>query len=118
MADKKIPQEGSHQNPLDLLGDANTDGYKNAIDIFSSDKNIDVIVLIVLYQTPLVSTDIVDTIIEYNDMKKKPIVVVSAGGEFTEVLKENLENNGVPNFTFPENAIRAVRHLVEYHGRK
>ena len=50
-------------------------------------------------------------------MKKKPIVVVSAGGEFTEVLKNTVESNNVPTYTFPEDAIKALKHLIEYNGK-
>jgi len=110
---KELPRVHT-ENPMDLLGDASTEGYKTALDIAVNDKNVDVVLLIILYQTPLVTPEIVDIVVEYNDMKKKPIVVVSAGGEFTEVLKQNLESNGIPNYTYPENAIRAVRRLVEY----
>ena len=73
--------------------------------------------VIALYQTPLLTPDIVDVIIEANNLKKKPILVVSAGGEFTEVLKENLEETGVPCFTFPHQAVSAIKYLLEYHGR-
>ena len=71
--------------------------------------------MIVLYQTPLITTDIVDVIIEYYDMKKKPIVVVSTGGEFTETLSRSLEENGILTFTFPEDAVKSVSALVEYY---
>lgn len=114
---KKNLKRVAPENPLDLLGDANTDGYRAALRIAMTDENTDIILLIVLYQTPLVSTDIVDDIIECNDMKKKPIVVVSAGGEFTEILKKDLEANNIPNFTFPENAVRAIKNLVDYYGK-
>ena len=67
-------------------------------------------------QTPLISTDIVDVIIEVNDLMKKPIVVVSTGGEFTKVLRHNLEANNVATFTFPESAVKAIKKLVEYYN--
>ncbi len=111
---KKLLPHITIQNPIDLLGDANTEGYKVALDFAMKDKNMDIILMIILYQTPLVTTDIVDIVIEANDMKKKPIIVVSAGGEFTDVLKSNLEQNGVPNYTFPENAVQAIKNLVRY----
>ena len=82
------------------------------------DRNIDIILLIVLYQTPLITTDIIDVIIEFNDMKKKPFVVVSTGGEFTEVLSKSLADNGIVTFTFPEEAVQAVGALVEYYTKK
>jgi len=105
-------------NPIDLLGDATTDSYKITLNIGLADKNVDILLLIVLYQTPLVTTEMVDVIIEANNMKSKPIAVVSAGGEFTEVLKKNVESNNVPTYTFPENAVRSIKHLVEYYNKK
>ncbi len=105
------------ENPLDLLGDATTAKYKAVLDIAMDDPNIDIILLIALYQTPLITTDIVDVIIEANDLKKKPIIVVSTGGEFTELLKKNVEANNVPCYTFPEEAVEAIARLVEYYGK-
>lgn len=105
------------KNPIDLLGDANIEGYRIALDIAMEDKNVDIILLIVLYQTPLISTDIVNIIIEAKDLNKKPIVCVSTGGEFTEVLRKNLEENKVPVYTYPTDAVDAIARLVDYHGR-
>lgn len=105
------------ENPLDLLGDATTAKYKAVLDIAMNDTNVDIILLIALYQTPLITTDIVDVIIEANDLKKKPIIVVSTGGEFTELLKKNVEANNVPCYTFPEEAVEAIKKLVEYYSK-
>ncbi len=105
-------------NPMDLVGDADTNRYKLAIEACIEDNNIDVLLIILLYQTPLITTDVIDVITEINDLKKKPIIVVSTGGEFTEVLKKNLEMNGVPTFTFPEDAVKSIKQLVNYYESK
>src|SRR3989344_3284009 len=115
-AKANLPRVQPH-NPIDLLGDANTEGYRNAIQMALADNNIDIILAIVLYQTPLVTTAVVDVIIEARDMKKKPLVIVSTGGEFTDVLSRSVEDNNVPAYTFPENAVRAIKHFVDYYGK-
>lgn len=102
-------------NPMDLAGDADTNRYKLAIQTALDDTSVDVILIILLYQTPLITTDVLDVVTEFNNFKKKPIVVVSTGGEFTQVLKKSLEENGVPCFTFPEEAVKAIRELVRYY---
>ncbi len=104
-------------NPMDLLGDATTERYKVAINAALKDYGVDILLLIVLYQTPLVSTDIVDVIVETNDLCRKPIVCISTGGEFTETLKKSLESNGVPCYNFPEDAVRAIEKFVQYHKK-
>jgi len=111
---KNFPPIAQIHNPLDLLGDANTERYKLAIETCMNDSNIDIILVIALLQTPLVTVDIVDVITELNDIKKKPIIVVCTGGNFTQVLKDSLEENGVPTFTFPENAVKSINSLVDY----
>ncbi len=113
---KIMPERVIISNPIDLLGDATTHRYKHALETCIKDKNIDIILLLVLYQTPLITTSIVDIITEFNDMQKKPIVVVSTGGEFTRVLKKNLEENNIPCFDYPEPAVRTIKKLTEYYG--
>ncbi len=115
---KKLPSIINISNPMDLVGDATTERYKICIDTCMRDKNVDALIVIVLIQTPLIATDIVDVLIEANDLKNKPVVVVSAGGEFTEVMRKNLEENGVSTFTYPEDAVRAMKQLMQYYKNK
>jgi len=115
---RQLPPIINIENPLDLAGDATSGRYKLCIDACMKDRNIDVLLVIVLVQTPLIATDIVDVLIEANDLKKKPVVVVSAGGEYTEVMRKNLEENGIPTYTYPEDAVRAVQQLVKYYKDK
>ncbi len=107
----------SFGNPLDLIGDADTERYRKSLDACIKDNNIDAIILIVLYQTPLITTDIVDVISEYHRIGKKPILVVSTGGSFTRVLRDALVDEGVCTFEFPEHAVKSLSRLVEYCGR-
>lgn len=112
---KQLPSIININNPLDLAGDATSGRYKLCMDACMREKNVDVMLIIVLVQTPLIGTDIVDVLVEANDLKKKPIVVVSAGGEYTEVMRKNLEENGIPTYTYPEDAVRSVQQLVKYY---
>ena len=114
---KHMPPIVVLKNPMDLVGDATTDRYNLAINACLDDKNIDILLVVILYQTPLITTDIVDVVIEANNQRKKPIIVVSTGGEFTEVLKEALEDAGLPCYTFPEGAVDSIKRLVDYYCR-
>ncbi len=111
---KELPPIINISNPLDLVGDATTSRYKICIDACMKDSNIDMMLVIVLVQTPLIAKDIVDVITEANNLKKKPIVVVSAGGEYTESMRKELENRGIPTYTYPEDAVRSMKQLADY----
>jgi len=115
---KQFPDLVTVGNPMDLVGDATTERYKVAINASLNDPNVDIILIILLMQTPLITTDIIDVITEFNSLKKKPIAVISTGGDFTEILKSTLEGNNVPTFVFPVNAVKAIKQLVEYHKKK
>ncbi|MBX4196814.1 CoA-binding protein [Candidatus Pacearchaeota archaeon] len=115
---KAFPPTVSVHNPLDLVGDATTERYKIALEACSKDDGIDAILLIVLYQTPLITTDIVEVIGEMHRETKKPIVVVSTGGEFTQNLSYSLADSGLPTFSYPENAVKALDKLAWYEQKK
>ena len=111
---KKRQPRVTTQNPIDLLGDASTQMYKDAIGLCLDDPFIDAIIVIALYQTPRLGTDVVDVIIELNKHNKKPIITVSTGGQFTQLLKTEMEKNGIPSYTYPEEAVNAMKQLVDY----
>ena len=115
---KKFPRLVNIHNPLDLVGDADTQRYADALEACLEDKNIDMILLIVLYQTPLITSDIVDVIKEAYDQKKKPLFIVSTGGDFTELHKRSLEEHGIPCFTFPERAVQAMKVVVDFYNKE
>tara|TARA_Y100000310_G_scaffold340209_1_gene435213 strand:+ start:3331 stop:4725 length:1395 start_codon:yes stop_codon:yes gene_type:complete len=115
---KKLLPSVNIRNPLDLMGDATTDRYRIALESCIKDKNIDAILLIALYQTPLITTDIVEVISEFHRETLKPIIVISTGAEFTENLSESLEENNIPTFEFPENAISSIDKLMWYENKK
>jgi acetyl coenzyme A synthetase (ADP forming)-like protein len=114
---KLTPDHAVVSNPIDLTGDATTEMYSKSINIALRDNNVDMIVVVALFQPPLLTADVTDVISDAGRKKKKPIVVVSAGGRYTEVLKKSLEDSDVPCFSYPERAVRALRALYDYGKR-
>jgi len=111
---KKMPKYVILKNPIDLTGDADVDRYREALEAALADPNVDMIGLIVLLQVPRLGGDIVQTITNAFETTDKPIFVISAGGEYTEVLKKSLEDFGIPTFSYPQNAAKAMRILYEF----
>jgi len=102
------------KNPIDLTGAANTEGYRLALNASMADPNVDMVLVISLFQVPLLTPDVVEVIIEANKKKKKPLIVISAGGRYSEVLKKSLENAGIPTFSSPNRASGALRALYDF----
>lgn len=112
---KQFPSTYIVNNPIDLTGSATADSYKKALDACIIDKKIDIIIVILLYQTPQLDTNVVNSVINLNKKKKKPIIVISMGGDFTQKYKTVLEEHGIPCFTYPKNVANSVKVLCDYY---
>ncbi|MEM5812094.1 MAG: CoA-binding protein [Candidatus Aenigmatarchaeota archaeon] len=111
------PPHAIIKNPIDLTGDASTDRYKIAIETAMEDPNVDMVAVIILFQIPTLTPDIVDVVSAISERKQKPLIVIAAGGRYTEVLKKSLEDFGVPCFSYPERAAESLRALYEQGTR-
>jgi len=111
---KILPSYGSVGNPLDLVADAGVDAYEKAIAVMMADQNIDSLAIVVLTQTPPIDERIIGVLTQACDERKKPIVTISVGGEYTEAYKRALESKGVPSYGSPLAAVKALRRLSDY----
>ncbi|MBU0929583.1 MAG: CoA-binding protein [Nanoarchaeota archaeon] len=111
----KMPPLVSVNNPIDLIGDANDERFNLAIDKCTKDNNIDIILTLLLPQTPLITENISDVISKLNDLKKKPIIVVCTGGVFAQKIKSELESKGIPCFNFISEAVYSIKKMCEYY---
>jgi acetate---CoA ligase (ADP-forming) len=110
----QLPSLASIHNPIDLVGDATTKRYQDAMEACMSDKNVDIILIALLLQVPRLTDDIVGVITTYSK-KKKPIVCVATGAEYTKVLSRRLHENGVAIYQYPRLAVKSIKKLVEFY---
>jgi acyl-CoA synthetase (NDP forming) len=109
-----LPDYAPPHDPLDLVGDADVQRYRVALDAVSADPNVGAIVVIVLPQTSFIESDVVDAISEANVASRKPIIVCTIGGDFTQILSKMLENDRIPSYPTPERAVKAMSALFRY----
>jgi len=107
---KIFPPTVSLSNPMDLLGDADTERYKHALKACVKDSNNDILLVINLAQLPKMKSDIVDVLIETS--RYKPTIVISTD---KGSLTKRLEKNNIPVFKYPKNAIKAMKNFVNYY---
>lgn len=100
-------------NPVDLIGDTDAERYRVALEAVSKDPDVDVILLILLFQVPRLDPEVVEIVLAAKQ-SGKPIVGVAAGSEFTKVHVTRLEEGGIPFYPTPERGVKAVRALVQY----
>lgn len=113
--DRILPPAWSHQNPIDILGDATPERYHAALDLCSKDKNIDGLLTILI---PVAMTDPLKVAKQVvRDMKEctKPILACWMGSKNVKSSRNYFIKQGLPCFNTPEEAVEAFSYLVNYH---
>ncbi len=112
---EKLYPEATVSNPVDVLATANAGHYRACLDAMMDDDNFDCV--FVNFVTPFfVDTDsIAKEIVEVNKQQRKPIVcnLMTDKRQWTETVKI-LQEGGVPCFSLPGVAARAMTALVRY----
>ena len=102
-----LPSEASIENPIDLLGDAQEDRYKKAMEAVEGEKAGSILcVLTPQDQTP--DDKIANVIADFKNKTDKLVAVSFIGKEKIGDALEILRDNGIPNFSFPERAVGAL----------
>ena len=105
---EQLPAAASLRNPVDVIGDAKHDRYEAACKEVFKDAGVDMGLVIL---TPQSMTDI-DEIGEIIPQVAKeldiPVVASFMGAEMVTKGVQSLRDGGVPNYSFPEDAVRAL----------
>ncbi len=109
----KMPAYATTKNPIDLTGDATTERYQAALEAVFKDKNVSGVVIIALLQVPTLNDGLLD-IIRDCKMYGKPFVVCITGGTWVAERARKLEGWGIPVYTMPERAVKALAALRDY----
>ena len=111
---KILPDYANATNPLDIVGDADAGRYEQALDIVMRDPGVDIVVVIVLFQTVGIDSRVVNVIVKAREKGRKPLAVISTGGEYTEFHRRIMDSYGIPTYGSPSEALLAVSKFVEY----
>lgn len=111
---KTMPVLVNIANPLDLAGDADSKRYGDALSAISKDPNMDMLVVVTLFQTPGADSKVAAQLVAQKEAMEKPMLVISTGSEYTRMHKIMLESGGVPVFDSPSAATKALEALFRY----
>jgi acetyl coenzyme A synthetase (ADP forming)-like protein len=115
---KKMPPLVNIRIPLDLAGDAGGDRYETAVAAMRDDPNIDMIIVIALFQTPGADSGVVAKLVHFKADIEKPMIVISIGAEYTQIHNRMMEESGLPVYDSPSAAVKALAELYKYYNYK
>jgi acetyltransferase len=110
-----LPSVWSHSNPVDLIGDAPPERYKQTIDICLEDPDIDGAVVILTPQAMTRPTEVAQAVIDAASQHDKPVMTSWMGGAQVAEARRLFNAAHLPNYTTVENAIDAFSYLARYN---
>jgi acyl-CoA synthetase (NDP forming) len=113
--DGKMPSFATNFNPLDLTGSATSEMFELGTKILLEDPEIYGVMVFGLHHAPAMQEDFVDKIVNLSRNYLKPVVTCDIGEtEMALYIRSRFDKQGVPAYSSPEDAARAMAALVHY----
>ena len=112
--DAILPKHWGRNNPVDVLGDGETDRFVKAVEIVSADANNDGIVVIVAPQAMTDPMAIAKGLEPFKKLPGKPILASWMGAGSMADGKAILNASSIPTFEYPDAAARAFCYMWRY----
>jgi acetyltransferase len=109
-----LPSHWSHANPIDILGDADPERYRKAVEIAIADPGSDGLLVILAPQGMTNPAEVAGHLVPYAQGRGKPVLASWMGGQTVAEGVEILNAAGIPTFPFPDTAARAFDYMWSY----
>jgi acetyltransferase len=113
---KVLPPFWSRGNPIDVLGDAQSDRYEAVLNACIKDDNIDGILIIYTPQGIADPVEIAKNIAKISSKKgvDKPILTSFMGEEEVAEANKMLNLNNIPTYSTPEQGVKTYMYMYQY----
>jgi acetyltransferase len=109
-----LPSHWSHNNPVDILGDALPDKYAKVLEIVANDPGNDGVLAITCPQGMSHPTITAERLVPFARGLGKPILATWMGGAEMTAGIEILNRAGIPTFSYPDTAARIFHYMWRY----
>jgi acetyltransferase len=113
--DALLPEQWSHGNPIDILGDADPERYAKTLEIAGDEKDSDGLLVILTPQDMTEPTLTADRLKPYAHRRPdKPVLASWMGGLEVAAGRQILSDAGIPTFHYPDTAARIFNYMWRY----
>jgi acetyltransferase len=112
--DEVLPRHWSHNNPIDILGDADGKRYTEAVKIAIADPESDGLMVILTPQDMTYPTQTADIMRQVVANTQKPVLACWMGGPDVMAGVDILNRANIPTFDFPDMAARVFNYMWRY----
>jgi len=109
-----LPGAWSHNNPIDILGDADPERYAKTLEIAAKDENSDGLLVILTPQDMTDPTQTAEHLKPYANSTGKPVLASWMGGAMVAAGERILNRANIPTFAYPDTAMRLFNYMWQY----
>ncbi|CAK0772109.1 acetyltransferase [Gammaproteobacteria bacterium] len=110
-----LPPVWSHGNPVDIIGDAPPERYRQALETCMEDPGVDGALVILTPQAMTRPEEVAEAVVQVAASHPKPLVTCWMGN--TQINKgcQIFIKHGIPTFRTPEPAVDAFSYIAAYY---
>ncbi len=112
--DAFLPPHWSHQNPIDILGDASAETYAKAVDIAIQDPNTDGTLVVLAPQAMTDPAAVAQKLAALPKSSMKPLIASWMGGVDVAAGEAILNRAAIPAYPYPDSAARVFQLMWRY----
>jgi len=111
---KLLPPTWSHNNPVDIIGDAKPELYAKSLEIAAKDPNTDGILIILTPQAMTDPTATAECLKGYAQIPNKPVIASWMGADSVAKGEDILNAVQIPTFKYPDRAAKSFYYMWSY----
>ena len=109
-----LPASPPQANPVNLLGDAEPERYRQALEIALQDKGADAVLVVHSPTATVDPADIARAIAPLARAASRNVLACWLGGDSVAAAREIASSAGMPTFDTPEDAVAGFLQIVHY----
>ena len=111
---KFLPAVWSHNNPIDVIGDASAELYAKTLEIAGRDPNSDGLLVILTPQAMTDATATAEKLKAFGHIEGKPVLASWMGGDEIAAGEAILNRSDIPTFAYPDTAATVFSSMWQY----
>jgi len=111
---KALPPVAALYNPVDVIGDAKEDRYQAALEAVAADPNVDGVLALTTPQAMTENDKFAEVVGQAAKRTGKPFFTAFMGEVSLEKARVVLRNYGIPQYPYPEPAVKTFEAMVRY----
>jgi acetyltransferase len=111
-----MPDTANVHNPVDVIGDADIERFRTAIDIVLDDDGVGAVVVASAPTAVLDYGELAEEVVALQEKHGDPVVACMMGGSRVADAEGPLREAGIPNYFDPARAVRGLDALADYRA--